>query len=196
MKQWVPHFSERIAGTAPRIDVRSPEDYLKRVIRPTLISASNEGRLTVASNAIAQHVRLDRRSKEMPDTPGASDLVGGNKDFGRKRENAALFTPDGGWLSFSMVLRPHDGGVEVLAYNVERVYESSHRPYWIRFDLSPPGHANDLRGMRSHFHPDNPDIQLPSSIFAPHELIELLLPAPTAAGERKPRSKGEGAEQS
>lgn len=139
MKQWVPHFSERIARTAPLIDVRSPEDYLRRVIRPTLINASNEGRLTVSSNAIAQHVRLDRRSKEMPGTPGASDLVGGDKDFGRKRENAALFTPDGGWLSFSMVLRSHGGGVEVLAYNVERVFEPAHRPYWIRFDFSPPG---------------------------------------------------------
>lgn len=76
MKELVPPLSRRIAGTAPLIDVRSPEDYLKYVIRRALVDAANEGRLSIGPDVIARHVRLDRRSKI---TPGASDLVSGEK---------------------------------------------------------------------------------------------------------------------
>ncbi|MEM9461324.1 MAG: hypothetical protein AAGF11_44580 [Myxococcota bacterium] len=184
-------MSERIAKTAPLIDVRSPRDYLDRVIRTQLLNAVNEGMLAVGPHEISRHVRIDDQSKQVPPDTHAADLVGGRRNNKRREALADLRTPDGGWLSFSAVLRPKDGKVEVVAYNVERVYRRDDCPHWIRFDFSPPGHDNDQRGMRSHVHPGDDDLQLPAPIFAPHELIALLLDPPGPSDTRKPRAKGE-----
>ena len=190
MKQWVTPLPERIAKTAPLINVRSPRDYLERVLRPCLLSAANEGKLAVGPHAISRNIRIDGPSTQVSDKH-AADLVGGRRNNERREEQADLLTPDGGWLSFSAVLRPKDSKVEVVAYNVERVYRRDDGPHWIRFDFSPPGHDNDQRGMRSHVHPGDDDLQLPAPIFAPHELIALLLDPPGPSGDRKPRAKGE-----
>lgn len=189
MKQWVTPLPERLAGTAPAINATSPGDYLERAIRRNLRAAMNEGKVAFTAGGIPKHVRLDPESKLMR---GAFDLVGGRRNFQRTRHLADLLTPDGGWLFFAAILRPTKEGIEVVAYNVERFFGNDHHPNWIRFDYNEPGHDNDDRGLRSHFHPGNDDIQLPAPIFAPHELIDLLLGDLGPRRDRKPRAKGLG----
>lgn len=186
MRQRTPALHERIAKTRPLIDARSPEDYFKHAVRRCLLRAADEGWLTSGPHTISQHVRLDRRSAQIPEH-GAQDLIGGPKNFARRKDDAVLHTSDGGWLSFSAVLRPSEGQVEILAHNFERVHDDR-ASRWLRFDLNPSGHDNDHRGLRAHFHPSNDDLQLPSPIFAPHELIDLLLAPPVPPGDRKPRT--------
>lgn len=185
MKPCVSPLSERIAQTAPLIDVRSPRDYLDRVLRPQLLAAIDEGKLEIGAHAISKCLVIHDKSKVLD---GAADLVGGRRNNQRSPELADLRTPGGGWLFFAAVMRAVEGGCEIVAYNIERVYGPECDPCWVRFDLSPPGHDNDERGMGSHFHPSNDDLQLPAPIFAPHELIEFLLEPLAPSDGRKPRS--------
>lgn len=177
---------ERIATTAPVISVRKPQEYLRHHMRPRLVRASNEGRLAIGIEHIARHVRITPSQSERD----AFDLVGGRRNFRRNLELADLRTADGGWLFFAAILRPTEAGLEVLGYNFERFFQTDSRPSWVRFDFNEPGHANDDRGLRSHCHPGNDDIQLPSPIFAPHELVDVLLGGLGPRDGRKPRTKG------
>lgn len=179
-------LAERIAATMPRIAARSAGEYLKRKIRPLLSRAADEGRLAVGPYEIAKHVRINA-STEGGD---AFDLLGGRRNFSRSDALADLRMPNDGWIFFSAVLRPVDGALELIAYDVERFFGATTTPPWIRFDLNPPGHPNESLGLRSHLHPGNDDIQLPAPIMAPHELLELLLREPGSMRTRKPRTKG------
>ncbi|TMQ04604.1 MAG: hypothetical protein E6J90_51025 [Deltaproteobacteria bacterium] len=83
---------------------------------------------------------------------------------------------DGGVVHFAMTLLERDArNVEVLAYGFE-VYFPSHDPIaFVRFDLNVRGHGNDEVGLRSHVHPGNDDLQLPSPVLAPLEALLLVL---------------------
>ena len=181
-----PPLHERVSLTAPRIEIRDAEDYLKRAIRKRLLIASNQGRLRVGSHTISSVVRVlpsnDRRD--------AFDLVGGRRNFDRRTDLVDLWMPDGGWIFFAAILVPTSAGLEVHAYDFERVYGDGSTPRWVRFDYNHAEHANDERGFRAHLHPSNDDLMLPSPILAPHELLDLLLPQDPPPGERKARTKG------
>jgi|GEM_PF-3580835 len=179
-------LAARIAATSVAIDARSAGDYLQREIRPRLLKAIHEERLDAGLHEISRSVRVTR-SERVTD---AFDLVGGRRNFDRDPALADLRTPDGGWITFSAVLRPNGDTLEILAYTFERVFRSDAQPRFVRFDYNVPDHDNDKRGLRSHVHPGNDDMQLPSPILAPHELIELLLGEMGPAADRAPRTKG------
>lgn len=91
---------------------------------------------------------------------------------------------DGAWFDFHMLLRPyagdltaHRGFLELLAYGYEIRFppELGCDVRWLRFDLNPPGHDNDLRSVRAHFHPGDEDLQAPSPVLHPDEALDLLL---------------------
>lgn len=184
--RWVSPLSDRIEATAPLIAAQNAAEYLQKAIRPRLRKAVDEGRLAIGISDIHQHVKVTRSEHERD----AFDLVGGRYNQRRDPRLADLRTPDDGWLFFSAILRPVAAGLQVVAYDIERVFGPHHRPAWIRFDLNPPGHPNDHRGIRSHFHVDNDDLQLHAPIFAPHELLEILLSDLGPRQGRKPRTKG------
>lgn len=184
--KWTLPLSDRIEATAPIIAARNAAEYLQKVIRPSLRRAVDERRLAVGIADIHKHVKVTSSTRERD----AFDLVGGRYNQSRDPRLADLRTPDSGWLSFSAILRPIPEGLEVVAYDVERVFGPYDYPAWIRFDLNPRGHPNDQRGIRSHFHSDNDDVQLHAPIFAPHELIDILLSDLGPQGGRKHRTKG------
>lgn len=43
------------------------------------------------------------------------------------------------------------------------------------FDLNMPGHQNSDKGMRCHLHPGHDDLQAPSALMTPVELLELFV---------------------
>ncbi|UJR83204.1 hypothetical protein [Sandaracinus amylolyticus] len=180
---------ERVAAGAPIIGIHDAEDYLRRAIRKRLIVASNQGRLSAGAHDISRAVRVQPSDEK----EGAFDLIGGRRNFGRVRELVDLRMPDGGWLFFMAILIPHADGLEVFAYNCERVYSEGASPRWVRFDYNEDGHRNDERGLRAHMHPGNDDLMLPSPILAPHELLDVFLLGGILDAERKTRTKGEPA---
>lgn len=177
-------IAQRVEGTCPTLAFLKGWDYLTRAVKPPLLAAINEERLTVPIQDLARHVRITQ-------PVGTSfELVGGRRNFARSPDLVDLRMRDGGWITFSASLRMVDGGLKIEAYNFERVFSTSHNPPFVRFDLNPTGHDNDLRHIRSHLHPGNDDIQLPAPIFAPHELLELLLADFATLGKRALRTKG------
>ncbi|MCC6877748.1 MAG: hypothetical protein IT378_25790 [Sandaracinaceae bacterium] len=180
-------LAERIQRTAPIIDGRKPDDYLMRV-RGRLNRACDDGVLAIGPHDISKHVRITESKLESD----AFDLTGGRRNFDRKDALADLRMSDGGWIFFAVILRPVNEGLEVLAYNVERVFAKG-SPSWIRFDYNEPEHRNDQRGLRSHMHPANDDLILPAPIFDLEELLDLFLRGygtSPGAKRRKARKKG------
>ena len=164
-----------VGADDPRVE---GEDLAREIAAVTMTS--------VEVVMISRSVRVTRGER----VTDAFDLVGGRRNFDRDPALADLRTPDGGWITFSAVLRPNRETLEILAYTFERVFRSDAQPRFVRFDYNVPDHDNDKRGLRSHVHPGNDDMQLPSPILAPHELIELLLGEMGPAADRAPRTKG------
>ncbi|HET7504851.1 MAG TPA: hypothetical protein VFK02_27700, partial [Kofleriaceae bacterium] len=62
-----------------------------------------------------------------------------------------------------------------LAYGFEVYFPSRDPIAFVRFDLNLRGHDNDESGLRSHLHPGNDDLQLPSPVLTPAEGLLLVL---------------------
>lgn len=174
----------RIEASAEILNFRDGEDYLARAIRPVLKRAIDEDVLAIGIEQLGRHVRVTNAASRK------YELTGGRLNFGRTRDLVDLWMRDGGWITFAATLGHHDDGLALLAYSFERVFAEDYVPRWVRYDLNPEGHANDVRGLRAHLHPGNDDLQLPAPIVAPHELLELFLGETGPTGDRRERSKG------
>jgi hypothetical protein len=106
-------------------------------------------------------------------------LTGGPIDFQRTAEpdpETRFVRRDGGIVHFHMTLRECDArSIEVLAYGFEVYFPSRDPIAFVRFDLNFRGHGNDEAGLRSHLHPGNDDLQLPSPVLEPREALLLVL---------------------
>lgn len=80
----------------------------------------------------------------------------------------------------------------MLGYNAEIRFDCSTtdpQAHWIRFDLNPRDHGNDVeRHMRSHLHPGSDDWLMPSPMYTPFQLLDLLVFGFTMPRDRKPRT--------
>lgn len=133
---------------------------------------------------------LVRRKSSTIEIPGIGQqvvtVVWGGVEINRERDPAKphFKRSDSAWFDFHVHLRPyagklaeHRGALELLGYGYEirfpEALECNLR--WLRFDLNHPGHDNEGRGVRSHFHPGNEDLQAPAPVMQPQEALELLL---------------------
>jgi hypothetical protein len=172
----------RIIGAMPPLEVETPKELLN-CIRHRLFRAYNEERLETPHEGIYASVYLEPRDK-----PGEHVIVGGIKDFARHRESARIVRDDGAWLHFTMTLRWNGKkSLEMLAYDFELVFPEGHVPPFVRFDFNKPGHDSEKKGMRSHSHPGNDDLQLPAPLMTPEELLDLFLENIRSRNEHKPR---------
>jgi hypothetical protein len=104
-----------------------------------------------------------------------SDARGRVTPFDRASAAAHLVRNDGAWLHFTLTVRADAESLSLEAYSFEIVFPNAHHPAFLRFDLNSPGHENDEREMRSHFHPGNDDLQSPSAMMTPEEILDLLI---------------------
>jgi hypothetical protein len=111
------------------------------------------------------------------------EIVGGPrvKDFSRRLSASELFERhDGALFNFTVTVGQGKETLALLAYDFELRFPESHveahgAPRFIRFDLNLPGHDNASRGLRCHLHPGHDDLQAPSALMTPIEIIELFL---------------------
>lgn len=171
-------------------------DSAKRVvsaIRVYLISASNEGALRDAPGEIERMLAYDdgaaeQRAREvLVNASSFRDraIAGGAKNFKRDPGELHFTRHDGAWFDFNVVVRERGAGapVDLLAYNFELRFPAGRQPAWFRFDLNPPGHANEDHGVRCHLHPGTDDWSLPSVYLDPFEILDLFV-----YGMRTPRA--------
>lgn len=113
-------------------------------------------------------------------------VVYGGREINRDRDPRLphFRRVDGAWFDFHIHLRRYDGerdehrgSLELFGYGYEIRFppEFGCDVRWLRFDLNHPGHDNEARGVRSHFHPGDENLQAPSTVLHPEEALELLL---------------------
>lgn len=176
---------ERIAATAPLISARTRGAYFDE-LRQALYRAAGDGRLKDGVRAVSRSVKMTERENASK----VFEIVGGRLNRTRAEDLADLRTSDGGWITFFAVLKWNGETLEILAYNFERFFGSEAQPRFVRFDYDPPDRDDHPPSLRSHIHPGNDDLRFPSPVFAPHELIDLLLREPEPGNNRAARAKG------
>jgi hypothetical protein len=163
--------------------VRKVRTLAKR-LRSRLTKATFEGVLVGDS---AHLVWQGRESIELPKLGKQRVIViRGGIEINRDRDPSlpCFKRSDGAWFDFHIHLRPYDGelehhrgSLELLGYGYEIRFpvELGCDVRWLRFDLNHPGHPNEAKGVRSHFHPGDEELQAPSAVLHPQEALELLL---------------------
>lgn len=148
-------------------------------LRNHLVRASDEGRLAMKQHDVLQ--RLKRIESPFPGMPECAGIVGGEKDLKRTGGKPHFLRPDGGWFVFSLVVRARRGkALELVAYDFELCFpahavQTGGFPRFVRFDLNRPGHQNQDRGLRSHFHPGHDDLIAPAPFMSPLDLLDLFI---------------------
>jgi hypothetical protein len=171
-------LAERVEGSAPALEHASAKALLSR-LRAALKRAYDTGDFRVPQQEIYKYVNFADPPPETRPLGEVRAIVGGVKDFSRAPESIQLCRTDGAWFHFTLLLEEQRREcIRLLAYDFELVYPDGHRPWFVRFDLNPPGHPNEAREIRSHLHPGSEDLMVPSPILEPLEAIHLMLSLP------------------
>ena len=168
-------LSQRLEAARPTW-VETVAGALFKRVRQKLLKACNEGVLDCDLSVVHQQLRMVVDGDSAAIFAGEIRSTGDGRVTDFRRNGPRYFVrDDGAWLSFSLTVRQHERELEILAYDFELVWPNGASPSFLRFDLNPPGHANDVREIRSHFHPGNDDLLAPAPIMTPEELLDLLL---------------------
>ncbi|MCB9668196.1 MAG: hypothetical protein H6736_12040 [Alphaproteobacteria bacterium] len=138
------------------------------------------GLLQIASNGADEVIQVPRDSR----------------NFRRDRGLPHFARSDGAWFDFGITLRKG----QIIAWSFEIRFPDTWKdgPGWARFDLNPPGHANEARGLRSHLHlgsdDDGMSIPYTASFVSPGEdvtaddavaMLDLLLTGMRKTGRQR-----------
>jgi hypothetical protein len=160
---------------------------LWKEIRGLLVDWSNRGLLRDPAMDIYRLV------KPSPASDGVAALtICEPINFRRDPAQPHFTRYDGAWFDFHVTVREvRNRPLELIAYGFELRFPhvaGAHGPAWIRFDLNPSGHDNDLRGVRAHLHPSSDDWSLPSPVLSPTEMLYLFVVGITARDPERPRA--------
>lgn len=182
----------RICGTSYHLEPTAERVYEQ--IKRALQSGYHQEHLRTPPHRFGQLLKLDRAPKDH--TPQATHMIVGGprgKDFNRRLSADTLFERhDGALFNFAVILGQGQQAPELLAYDFELrfpdpVITEHALPRFVRFDLNLPGHGNADAGLRCHLHPGHDDLQAPSALMTPVEVLELFLYG--LALPDKPRAK-------
>lgn len=175
-------LQQRVLGAA----IELPENHKKlhSELRKILLDAYDDELLKTPPAGIHRMLKRDRAAES-----NHYVIVGGEKNFRRDKSLSHFERDDGAWFDFAItVAQPGRRAMELIGYNFELRFEREGGPRFIRFDLNEPSHPNEDRDIRAHVHPGDDDLQVPSPLMSPSEVLQILLhdlrPPP------KPRSKG------
>jgi hypothetical protein len=163
-------LTKRIEGTLPLLECPDAVTLLGK-IRAVLKKATDQDLLQVPQHDIFKYVRIVEAPREVAaaTTRAARAIIGGIKDFKRRRASKHLVRADG---------EKQNEPLELVAYDFELVYDEGHVPPYIRFDLNQHGHRNEFREIRSHMHPGSEKILVPLPILNPLEALDLMMTLP------------------
>lgn len=161
--------------TLYRTSANASAKTLWREIRSYLLKAADCGLLADAPADVRQRLVLSQ-STEGGGTH--SIAVGSVRNFNRDPQ-LPHFTRkiDGGWFDFQISVLETNSTLKVVSYDFElRLPESSPIPF-VRFDLNPEGHDNEVNGMRCHVHlgSDDDGHSVHAPLMAPFEILDILI---------------------
>ncbi len=157
-------------------------------IRRYLINCIDEDVLSTTEDELKKCLHYERNQTDL----WIGKRYDAGKNFDRSKSAPHIRRKDGAWFDFAFRLAERGDRVEVLGYNAEIRFDCSAdnpQAHWIRFDLNPRDHANEVeRDMRSHMHAGSDDWLMPSPMYTPFQLLDLLVFGLVAPPDRKPRT--------
>ncbi len=145
---------------------------LRTQIHKCLTQASNEGILATKLHEIHHLLKL---AESTQDGANVYEILGGKRNFKRRVDIPHFKRVDGCWFDFSILIDQKSKNIEVIAFDFEIRFPEKMPVRFLRFDLNPPGHGNDDRGMRFHLHPGSDDLMIHSPPMLPLEILNLFL---------------------
>ncbi|MCB9760595.1 MAG: hypothetical protein H6739_12205 [Alphaproteobacteria bacterium] len=164
----------RCCDPEPELEAQTPKRLFQQLRKRLLEAHERDGVLASSWNDVLGLVKISPRPEKLGDHD-VFLITGGMKNQHRDPKIAHLRRTDGAWFDFSVAVSSRRGPLRLIGYNFELRFPEPARVRWIRYDLSPPGHPNDARDLRSHMHPGDDDIQLPAPMMSPLELLDLFL---------------------
>ena len=82
---------------------------------------------------------------------------------------------NGCWFDFTILISEVSKPSQILGFNFEIRFPEKFSPSFLRFDLNPPNHKNNVGNMRFHLHPSNETIMLHSPPMSPLEILHMFL---------------------
>jgi hypothetical protein len=163
----------RILPTPLLTNHQSPKDLLKAV-RRHLTRAADTGKLASSIADIQKLLGLSEAGKEFTIYGARLERANFRRDPGAPH----FMRDDGAWFDFLISGRLiKAGSLEILAYSCEVRLPADIKllPKFVRFDLNPPGHANEAPGLRCHIHPGHDDLQVPAPFMHPLDILDFCV---------------------
>lgn len=146
--------------------------HLRTQILKCLTQASNEKVLATKLHEIHSLLKL---AESEQDGANLYEILGGQRNFKRLLDVSHFKRADGCWFDFSILIDQKAKNIEIIAFDFEIRFPEKMPVSFLRFDLNPPGHGNDDRGMRFHLHPGSDDLMIHSPPMSPLEILNLFL---------------------
>ncbi|MEM9540502.1 MAG: hypothetical protein AAGA60_13500 [Cyanobacteria bacterium P01_E01_bin.42] len=174
-EQW----QERIWDATPKLEFRSPKRLYTQILKD-LIAAENARKLKTKQHEIRALLKFKKAEPKHIEQYGSGTMaiLGGSKNLKRRKDIVQypyFERVDGCWFDFSILLNSDRKPVEILGFDFEIRFPEKYGVTFLRFDLNPPKHRNEERGMRFHIHPGHEDLMIPSSPLSPLEILSLFL---------------------
>ncbi len=166
-------LQERICNTP--YPIASSARALFKQLKTVLLAAYREERLSTPPHDILRFLQ-----KKSSARGGAHEIYGGEKDNRRRSDVGWFRRDDGALFNFKLTVIEHRQALILESYAFELRLPHGKpgnlpQPEFLRFDLNHSRHHNSERGLRCHLHPGNDDVQVPSPLIAPVELLQLFL---------------------
>jgi hypothetical protein len=145
-----------------------------------LTKACDEGILKDKLSDINKLLQMTSPSK------GRVEILGGVRNFKRRKEIPHFERRDGCWFDFSIMI--DESISEIIGFDFEIRFPENSSVQFLRFDLNLPEHDNEANGLRFHIHPGNDDLMIPSAPMNPLEILYLFLYGLQLKDDRKPRA--------
>jgi hypothetical protein len=150
-----------------------------RELQGYLIEGFNQGLIVDPPEKIMGAVLLREGADRIPagDRARFHTLQVGAVNFKSRSGTPRITRKDGAWFDFGLILREDGGAVELFSYRFALRIPRLGARGLVRFDLNPPGHANDDLGLRAHTHlfTDNDGFSVPSPFMSPIEVLDVIL---------------------
>ncbi|OBQ24214.1 MAG: hypothetical protein AN488_02335 [Anabaena sp. WA113] len=152
------------------LEVKSAKTLWAELLK-CLIAASDDGFLETEHHKFHNLLKM----KEDDENKGMIIITGGKKNQKRRKEVPHFERFDGCWFDFAITVDEKTKPAKVIAFNFEIRFLDDNPIGFLRFDLNPPGHNNEKRGIRFHIHLSSDNVKVHSPPMSPLEILHLFL---------------------
>lgn len=163
---------DRVWDATPEMTVENAKKFRRQQIFSILNRAANERILKTEHHQIHRLLKL-KESEEYG--KGFFEILGGEKNFKRRRDIPHFERVDGCWFDFAILIDENPKNALIIGFDFEIRFPDDYPVKFLRFDLNTPGHDNELRGMRFHVHPGSDDFMIHAPPIHPLEILHLFL---------------------